>query len=82
MSQNYYIIGNQKPPKIQHFKQLPSLLSELESALRYLDKNKYNYDPADYKNKRNDILNRALTYYIGIMSQRDLEFYTAGKFSS
>ena len=63
-------------------KPLPNLLSELESALKYLDLHRYDYDEFDYKNKRNEILNRASVYYIDMMSQRDSEFYTSGKFSS
>lgn len=73
----YYVLGNQKIPKIESyghhaqraepFRKLPNLLSELVIALKDLDKNKFNFDPVDYKNKRNDILNRAEEYYLTIL---------------
>ena len=59
----YYKVYRELKPEIK-----PDLLYELKSALKLLDKNKYNYDNSDYNKLRNKIINQASKFYINIVS--------------
>lgn len=41
----------------------PDLLNEFTTALKYLDKHRYDYDPADYRRKRAKMLEKAEQYF-------------------
>ena len=68
MKELVYQLGNYKIFREVHQEIHHDLLYEFNTALKLLDKNKYNYDSADYERRRNKIIDLAAEFYAKLVS--------------